>query len=108
MHGVYATYRHGCRCLPCKAASARLRAQQWRDRKLGRLRLGSIVSPQEAMKRIKQMQAEKVIISRELGLRNRARTARLHPSGVTVRRLLRIRRLYRLKMAEDISGEKSA
>lgn len=59
------------------------------------------------MKRIKQMQAEKVIISRELGLRNRARTARLHPSGVTVRRLLRIRRLYRLKMAED-TGEGAA
>lgn len=102
-HGTRSTYqRLGCRCVPCKAANAHYVAAWTRDHAAGTVRLGSIISPAEALKRIRQMKAEKIsgrAINRQNGLKDHALV--LHPSGITVRKLLRIRRIYRLHMLEN-------
>lgn len=102
-HGTRACYqRMGCRCLPCKAANARYEAARAKDKAAGKQRLGAIISPSEAMKRVKQMKAERIsgrAINRQNGLKDHALV--LHPSGITVRKLLRIRRIYRLHMTGE-------
>jgi hypothetical protein len=101
-HGIRQTYRAGCRCCPCRAANAAYELDRARDHATGRLRLGSVINPAEAVKRIRQMKAEKIsgrAVNRLSGLKDHPLV--LHPSGITVRKLLRIRRLYRLHMLEN-------
>lgn len=102
IHGTRRTYRLGCHCCPCRAANAAYEAQRVRDRLHGRQTLGQRVSPVLARKRVKQLQVEQVSareIARRLGLKNDA--IRVHPDGITVRKLGRILRLYNQLMAED-------
>lgn len=102
MHGTRPTYQRGCRCCPCRAANAAYVAQWAKDTAAGKVRLGSIIAPGEAQKRIRQMKAEHLsgrAIIRLSGLKDHALV--LHPNGITVRKLLRIRRLYRLHLLEN-------
>jgi hypothetical protein len=59
-----------------------------------------VVSATEARKRVEQLKAEKVLVWKALWLKRRSRSAQLHPSGVTVRKLLKIRRLCRVLLSE--------
>lgn len=59
------------------------------------------MSPSEAVKRIRQLKAERFTdyaLARQLGLKNDS--VRLHPESITVRKLLKIRRIYRFYMGE--------
>jgi hypothetical protein len=56
------------------------------------------VSATEARKRVQHLRAEHVNVAAALRLKHR--DVRLHPNGITVRKLLKIRRLYRLLMLE--------
>lgn len=102
-HGTRARYqRLICRCRDCKAANAQYEADRAKDKAAGTIRMGSILSGPEAQKRIRQMKAEKIsgrAINRQNGLKDHALV--LHPSGITLRKLLRIRRIYRLHMLEN-------
>jgi hypothetical protein len=98
VHGRRATYQAGCGCQPCRAANAAYEAAYRRDQRLGKVRLGAVVSATEARKRVQQLRAEHVNVAAALGLKHR--DVRLHPAGITVRKLLKIRRLYRLLMLE--------
>jgi hypothetical protein len=102
-HGTRARYQtRSCRCTPCRAANALYEADRARDKAAGTVRMGTVISGAEAQKRIRQMKAEKIsgrAINRQNGLKDHAFV--LHPSGVTWRKLLRIRRIYRLHMLEN-------
>ena len=102
-HGTRACYQQsGCRCTPCRAANAAYEAQRAADKAAGKIRLGMIVNGAEAMKRIKQLKAEKIsgrALNRLHGLKNHAFV--LHDGGITLRKLYRIRRTYRLFMLEN-------
>jgi hypothetical protein len=101
-HGTRARYRHGCRCLPCKAANARALTDWRRARKAGRVPLGALVPAVEAHRIIKVLRAEwqtKAALARDLGRHHDL--ARLSQQDmITVRMLLRIRYLYRVRMLE--------
>lgn len=108
-HGTRACYLHGCHCDPCKAAEAAYRQQLRHDHRAGIQRLGSVVSPVEAQRHIRQLKAEHLTarqIAQQLGLVHHA--PRLHPDGITVRKLLRIRRLRRLHLAESTALARAA
>ena len=92
-HGTRACYRHGCRCLCCRAANARYEQERARDHALGKLRLGSRISATEARRRIRQLKAEGVPVAAHLGLKRPS--VRSHTVRVTVKTLLRIRALCR-------------
>lgn len=101
-HGTRKTYQAGCRCCPCRAANAQYEAARAADKAAGRQRLGCIIPAAEARKRVNQMKSEKIsgrAINRQNGLKDHALV--LHPSGITVRKLLRIRRIYRLHMTGE-------
>jgi hypothetical protein len=102
LHGTRQHYQAGCRCVSCRAANAAYEAARSADKAAGKVRLGTIIPPGEAVKRLRQMKAEKIsgrAINRQNGLKDH--TLVLHPNGITVRKLLRIRRIYRLQMLDN-------
>lgn len=107
IHGTRHQYRRGCKCLPCRAANAQYVAGYREDRRAGKMRLGARVSPQEARKRVEQMLIERVKVWEALGITRERQDRRLCPKAITIRKLLKIRRLYRLTMLED-RGRESA
>lgn len=106
-HGTRKTYRLGCTCTQCRAANAKAQAQRRADRRAGRWTLGLRISPSEALKRIRQLKAERVsqyLMAKQLGLHDTH--LRVHPDAITVRKLLKIRKIYRFYMGEgpDLPG----
>jgi hypothetical protein len=104
-HGTRARYQDGCACPPCAAAEAAYRKHLRADHRAGIQRLGSVISPVEAQRRIRQLQAEHVSarqIARSLGLVHHA--PRLHPDGITLRKLLKIRRLHRQVLRDGLAS----
>lgn len=68
----------------------------------GRTPLRAVISPSEAIQRMRALKAEKFsgrAVVRANGLRDHAFV--VHPNGITVRKLLMIRRICRLRLAED-------
>jgi hypothetical protein len=66
--------------------------------------LGSVISPLEAQRRIRQLQIEHISakqIARALGLVHHA--PRLHPDGITLRKLLTIRLLHRRILRDGLA-----
>jgi len=92
-HGTRRRYRHGCRCTRCRAANADAQAKRRHAHRHGATLLGAVVKATEARRRLQQLQAEQVPIAQRLGLK--CGRLRLHPDGVTVRRLLQLRWLCR-------------
>lgn len=104
-HGTRSTYQQGCHCMPCRAAEANYRAALRRLRAKGIQPLGATISAVEAWRRIRQIQTEHVAkaeIARRAGLPSPR--LRLHPTRITVRTLLRIRRAYRLFILDGSDG----
>lgn len=102
-HGTRKTYQAGCGCDPCRAAEATYRQQLRAAVRAGRRPLGTVLSPVEAQRRIRQLKAEHVTakqIAAALGLVHHA--PRLHPDGITLRKLLKIRRLHRLVLRSGL------
>lgn len=102
-HGTRARYQVSCSCLPCKAAEARYRQKLRCLHRCGTRPLGSVISPIEAYRRIRQLQHEHYTakqIARALGLVHHA--PRLHPDGITVAKLLRIRILHRVALRDGL------
>lgn len=98
-HGTRRCYQAGCRLLLCKAAEAQYRAALRRLRAHGKTPLGAYVSGKEAQRRIAQLLIErftKAEIARRLGLKTTK--LQLHTEVITVRNLLKVRRLYRLSL----------
>lgn len=61
--------------------------------------MGALVSATEAKQRIRAMQLERIAIGEALGLKDCR--LRWHPERIRLKTLLRLRRLYRLRMGED-------
>jgi hypothetical protein len=60
------------------------------------VRLGAVISPQEARRHLRALRAERIplaTVAAALGLR--ARSPRVHPDGITLRRTLALRLLRR-------------
>jgi hypothetical protein len=103
-HGVRATYQAGCRCAGCTAANTAYGRAWRRDRRAGRVRLGAIVSAQEARRHVRALLAERIrlqAVAAALGLRNRS--PRIHRDGITLRRSLALRIVRRrfLRLEKD-------
>ena len=100
IHGVRATYQaQGCRCLPCRASEATYRANLRRQHAKGIQPLGARISAQEAGKIIRALLTEqwsKAQIARELGLKTAI--LQLKPDVITVRNLLKLRKLARERL----------
>lgn len=101
-HGTRQTYQAGCHCCPCRAANAAYIAQLRRQHATGHTPLGAHVSGVEVRRRIQQLLIERFTraeIARRLGLK-RGRLE-LHTDRVTLRNVLKVRRLYRLAMGGE-------
>lgn len=102
-HGTRAIYRAGCRCSHCRAANAAY-WQSWHLATLkGRPLLGARVSAVEAHRLLKIMRAEwltKRRLAVALGIRFKDLARLSHRHTISVRMLLKIRRLYRRFMLE--------
>ncbi len=96
-HGTRASYQYdGCRCVDCRASEATYRRALRALHRQGTRPLGTVVSPVEARRRVRQLQAEHVTapqIAAQLGLKHHS--PRLHPDGITLRKLITIRLLQR-------------
>jgi len=92
-HGTRACYKHGCHCLLCRAANAQYIAEYRKDRAHGRRRLCSLISAKEARKRVRQLQAEGVLVAQQLGLKHPS--VRLQTDRVTWKKWLKIKALWR-------------
>lgn len=102
-HGTRARYQAGCPCAACRGAEATYRHGLRACHRRGQRPLGSVISPVEAQRRIRQLKAEHVTahqIAQALGLVHHA--PRLHPDGITVRKLLKIRRLHRQVLRDGL------
>ena len=72
-HGTRATYRGGCRCLPCRASEAAYRAQLRATMARGAVSPRSLVDARETWQRIQALRRLGVTshaLSRQLGLRH--------------------------------------
>jgi hypothetical protein len=101
-HGTRARYQAGCRERCCRAAEAQYRAHLRTQHAKGLIPLGAKISATEAHRRIKQLLVERFSraeIARRLGLKQPK--LRLHTDFITVRNVLKIRRLYRLTMLTE-------
>lgn len=92
-HGTRRQYKRGCRCLCCRAANATYEAARARDKAKGICRLGCIISATEARRKVAQLQREQVNVAARLGLKHHS--VRLHAHGVTLKKSLKIRALWR-------------
>lgn len=102
IHGTRKAYQAGCACVCCRSAEATYRANLRAQHAKGRTPLGARVSAAEAQRRIKQLLVERFTraeIARRIGLKRPK--LRLHTSVITVRNVLKIRRLYRLTMLNE-------
>lgn len=100
IHGTRGTYqRVGCRCTPCKAAEASYRAELRRRHAQGRPILGSPVDASQAIKMVKAMAVEG-LTERELAWHLGLKEARVRwqTTRIRVRSLLKLHRVYRLRM----------
>lgn len=111
-HGIRAIYQKGCRCLLCRSAEASYRAAL-RRRHLRQLPiLGTLISPVEARRRIRQLRNEgytKDRIAQMAGWRDghlRCATS----DRIRLATLVRIRRVARFAMLEgaELPIERSA
>jgi hypothetical protein len=98
VHGTRRCYRQGCRRVECRAANAAYQRHRRQTLAKGLPLLGAIVKATEAKRRINQLKAEHVPVAKWLGLKGGS--VRLHPDGVTIRKLLKIRALWRKYVAE--------
>lgn len=102
-HGTRKAYRHGCRCLPCKAANATYWSAWYRDRRQGVRRLGSRVPADHAWTLIRRLLPEygtKAALAAELGYQTR--TLQLQRTAVLLRNVLKLRRLHRQAVTDAL------
>ncbi len=95
-----ASYTAGCRCIICKAANARYISDLRKKKLKGTLILGAIISAQESKKRLKALHLEQFTqkrLAHELGLRSPQ--VKVH-AGITLRKHLRIQRVFQAFMTE--------
>ena len=94
-HGQRRTYQQGCRCLRCTDANTQYEARYRSACRVGRRPLGAHVAGRDVLRAIADLVANgfsKATIARALGYQ----TPRLqYADRVTVRTVLRIRRLQR-------------
>jgi flagellar biosynthesis component FlhA len=96
-----ARYTSGCRCQQCKAANARSISDLRKKKLKGTLILGAIISAKEAKQRLDALHREQFTqkrLAHELGLRSPQ--VKVH-DRITVRKHLRIQRVYRAYMSDD-------
>lgn len=98
-HGTRVCYTSGCRCAPCRRANAQYFVE-WRQKKRhGTIILGAVRSSTDAQRLLEKLYREHVTKSRinhELGLRSTQLKVR---PRITVRKHLRIQRVYQRFMA---------
>lgn len=95
-----ARYTSGCRCLPCKAANAHYISQLRKKKLKGQIVLGAIISAEESKRRLNALHREQFTqkrLAHELGLRSPQ--VKVH-ARITVRKHLRIQRVYQAYMSE--------
>lgn len=105
IHGTRRTYqRDGCRCTPCRAANAAY-WRSWHQAKVsGRPLLGARISAVEAHRLIKVIRAEwetREALAKALG-RHHDLARLTQQRTISLRMLLKIRRLYRRFMVEPL------
>lgn len=110
-HGTRRSYQQGCLCLLCRAAEASYRATLRRQHATGRLPFGTLVPATDTAKRIRQLLIERMTkadLTRQLGLQDRAFRVHTEPGQwIRLRTVLRIARIYRLAMAENIDPNRT-
>jgi hypothetical protein len=101
-HGTRVRYRRGCRCTACRAANAAYWTDWRKGKRGGRVPLGALISAAEAHRIIKVLRAEFLTRQRLAEALGRHHDlARLtHQQMITVRTLLKVRRVYRTRMLE--------
>lgn len=107
-HGTRSTYGAGCRCLPCKSANARYISDLRKKKLRGGVVLGAVISAKEAKQRLDALHREQFTqkrLAHELGLRSPQ--VKVH-ARITVRKHLRIERVYRTYMSEGGPSQMSA
>lgn len=100
-HGTRKAYQAGCLCLLCRAAEASYRANLRAQHLHQRPPLGTLVPAAEAYRRLRQLKAEgfsRARLATELGLKTPR--FRWHPDRITVRTLLKVRRLARRYLSD--------
>lgn len=104
-HGTRQRYqKYGCVCERCRSAEATYRRKLRTLHRCGTRPLGAVISPLEAHRRIRQLQIEHVDarqVARALGLKHHS--PRLHPDGITLRKLLTIRLLHRRILRDGLA-----
>lgn len=109
-HGTRQVYRRfACRCLPCKAAEAAYRRALYALHQQGKVSLGSVVSSGPLRKQVKALRLEGVSyaeIATRLGIPGQ-RIVFVYRDRVTLRNLLKVRRLYRQIVAEAVDSSES-
>ncbi len=94
-HGTRASYQHGCRCTPCRAANAAYMSDLRTRRAKGVPILGALISAAEAWRGIRQLRGEDFPHQRITG-----RRADRHPFIRTYAPDLRIRLRTAVRIAE--------
>ena len=101
IHGLRATYKQGCRCVPCRAAEAAYRAQVRDQHRRGRLPFGAVIAAQGAWTIVRMLLSEgwsRTQIGHDLGLKwGRLQIGR---DVIRLRTLLRLRYLARQRLRE--------
>lgn len=95
-----ARYASGCRCLRCTAANARYISDLRKKKLKGKILLGAIISAEESKRRLNALHREQFTqkrLAHELGLRSPQ--VKVH-AGITLRKHLRIQRVYQAFMRE--------
>jgi hypothetical protein len=100
-HGRRRTYQAGCRCGACVRENAAYQARYRASQRTGVLLLGARVNGKEARARVRALQAEHVSQRRGLAQPWNVKRLRLTGDAVTLRTLLRLRRLTRRYLCED-------
>lgn len=107
-HGARSRYQQGCRCTPCRSSNAAYEAA-YRDRKRrGLPMLGSVVSAVETWRQLRLLTTEyesAAALAQRLGCRNRHLQ---YGDRVTLRTVLRIRRVYQLDILAGLEPQPSA
>lgn len=105
MHGIRASYKRGCKCLPCRTANADY-VRTWRTRKVtGRPIWGQHIPAGDTWRRLRALVTDygsRAAVSRAYGTANGH--IRFGPR-VTLRTYVRVLRLYRQMNPEGDSPE---
>lgn len=94
-HGTRAAYQHGCPCDLCRSAEATYRKTLRARQRSGRPSLDTVISPQEAQRRIRQLRIEGVTTRQLAQALGTWRIPGPTCDGLTLRKLVKIRLLHR-------------